>query len=258
VKGPFLVRHQVSCQAGLHRRYQLESRSARPVNPFCQHGLVRVNQIEQIASGPYVTYFLNSPLANEHGKGVKTDGVNQSNINASKLQEYPFPYCPSAEQAEIVSLLDARLDAADALEAEIDAALRRAAALRQSILRKAFSGQLVPQDPSDEPAGVLLKRAKAEKAERERTAKSERKFAPTLPTEARRPTLTDLIEVLTKQKGWISASKAAQELGISDGASSDDVEAFYRQLKEYVEGSAIEVERRGDEDWLRLAIAEVG
>lgn len=220
--------------------------------------LVRVNQIEQIASGPYVTYFLNSPLANEHGKGVKTDGVNQSNINASKLQEYPFPYCPSAEQAEIVSLLDARLDAADALEAEIDAALRRAAALRQSILRKAFSGQLVPQDPSDEPAGVLLKRAKAEKAERERTAKSERKFAPTLPTEARRPTLTDLIEVLTKQKGWISASKAAQELGISDGASSDDVEAFYRQLKEYVEGSAIEVERRGDEDWLRLAIAEVG
>ncbi len=39
VKRPFLVRHQVSCQAGLHRRYQLESRSARTVNPFCQHGL---------------------------------------------------------------------------------------------------------------------------------------------------------------------------------------------------------------------------
>ena len=41
VKGSFLVQHQVSCQAGLHRRYQLESRSARPVNPFCQHGLGR-------------------------------------------------------------------------------------------------------------------------------------------------------------------------------------------------------------------------
>jgi hypothetical protein len=39
VKRPFLVRHQVSCQAGLHRRYQLESRSEHPVNPFCQHGL---------------------------------------------------------------------------------------------------------------------------------------------------------------------------------------------------------------------------
>ena len=39
VKRPLVVRHKVSCQAGLHRRYQLESRSARNVNPFCQHGL---------------------------------------------------------------------------------------------------------------------------------------------------------------------------------------------------------------------------
>ncbi|MDQ7775225.1 MAG: DUF2285 domain-containing protein [Paracoccus aminovorans] len=39
MKRPFLVRHQVSCQAGLHCRYQLESRSGHPVNPFCQHHL---------------------------------------------------------------------------------------------------------------------------------------------------------------------------------------------------------------------------
>ena len=55
--------------------------------------LVRVNQIGEIASGPYVAYFLNSPRAREHGKSVKTDGVNQSNINGTKLQEYPFPIC---------------------------------------------------------------------------------------------------------------------------------------------------------------------
>lgn len=40
MKRPFLVRHQVSCQVDLHRRYQLESRSDHPVNPFCQHYLV--------------------------------------------------------------------------------------------------------------------------------------------------------------------------------------------------------------------------
>jgi type I restriction enzyme, S subunit len=113
--------------------------------------LVRVNQIEEIASGPYLTYFLNSPFASEHGKTVKTDGVNQSNINASKLQEYPFPYCSLAEQAEIVRILDARLDAADALEAEIDAALTRASALRQSILKKAFSGHSSPRTPPTNP-----------------------------------------------------------------------------------------------------------
>lgn len=43
VEGLFLARHQVSCQAGLHRRYQLESRSTCPVNPFCQHDLAATN-----------------------------------------------------------------------------------------------------------------------------------------------------------------------------------------------------------------------
>ena len=126
--------------------------------------LVRVNQIDQIALGPYVAHFLNSPRAREHGKSVKTDGVNQSNINGTKLQEYPFPICTTAEQTEIVRILEARLEAAEMLDMEIDANLARADALRQSILKKAFAGQLVPQDPDDEPASVLLERIRAARA----------------------------------------------------------------------------------------------
>ena len=126
--------------------------------------LVRVNQIDQVASGPYVAYFLNSPCAREHGKSVKTDGVNQSNINGTKLQEYPFPFCSPAEQAEIVRILDTRLEVAEMLRAEVDASLTRAEALRQSILKKAFAGELVPQEPTDEPASVLLARIRAERA----------------------------------------------------------------------------------------------
>ena len=120
--------------------------------------LVRVNQINQLASGPYVAHFLNSPLAREHGKLVKTDGVNQSNINGTKLQEYPFPFCSRNEQAEVVRILDDRLEAVKALDKEVDTNLARAYALRQSILKKAFAGELVPQNPDDEPAQALLAR----------------------------------------------------------------------------------------------------
>jgi len=125
--------------------------------------LVRVNHIERIALGKYLTYFLSSPIAREHGNTVKTDGVNQSNINATKLQEYPFPFCSVAEQAVIVRILDGKLSAADAMESEIETGLARAAALRQSILKRAFSGQLIAQDPADEPATKLLERIRFER-----------------------------------------------------------------------------------------------
>jgi type I restriction enzyme S subunit len=78
-----------------------------------------------------------------------------------KTIQITFPLDP-AEQAEIISLLDARLEVADALEAEIDRALARADALRQSVLKQAFSGHLVAQDPADEPAAALLGRIRAD------------------------------------------------------------------------------------------------
>jgi type I restriction enzyme S subunit len=68
------------------------------------------------------------------------------------------------EQIEVVSVLEARLSEIDQLEAEVAAQLLKAETLRQSILKKAFSGQLVPQDPNDEPASELLARIQAEKA----------------------------------------------------------------------------------------------
>ncbi|MCC5961461.1 MAG: restriction endonuclease subunit S [Rhodobacteraceae bacterium] len=82
----------------------------------------------------------------------------QKNINLTTLEELIVPYCGQAEQQEISSRLDAAFSSIDAIETEITTALAKLSALRQSILKKAFSGQLVPQDPSDEPASALLTR----------------------------------------------------------------------------------------------------
>ena len=124
--------------------------------------LIRVNHIRTVVESQYVNLFLNSYVARQHGNSIKTDGVNQSNINGAKLSNYPFPYCSIEEQREIVRIVYKIISLVDEMESDINDELQKADALRQSILKKAFTGQLVAQDPSDEPASVLLDRIRAE------------------------------------------------------------------------------------------------
>ena len=74
-----------------------------------------------------------------------------------------MPLPPLAEQRRIVAEVDRRLSVIQQAEAAVEANLARAERLRQSILKQAFSGKLVPQDPNDEPASVLLERIRAER-----------------------------------------------------------------------------------------------
>lgn len=82
----------------------------------------------------------------------------------SQLASFTFYLPPISEQAQIVAEVERRLSIADATEKTITHALTRAARLRQAILKRAFEGRLVPQDPNDEPASELLKRIQAERA----------------------------------------------------------------------------------------------
>lgn len=68
------------------------------------------------------------------------------------------------EQQEIVRLLDEQFEVIERNERELDAALKRSEALRQAILKKAFTGRLVPQVATDEPASTLLARLRTERA----------------------------------------------------------------------------------------------
>ena len=94
-----------------------------------------------------------------------SDGSNVPQLNHKDIDPLPFPLPPLLEQQTIVSEVESRLTIADEVEKTITAELKRAEQLHQSILKKAFSGKLVPQDPNDEPASVLLERIKAEKSQ---------------------------------------------------------------------------------------------
>ncbi len=91
-------------------------------------------------------------------------GVGRPRINTTQLKDVVVPVCGVAEQQVIIAEIESRLSEVDQLEQTIATSLQQAEALRQSILKKAFSGQLVPQDPRDEPASELLARIKAERA----------------------------------------------------------------------------------------------
>ncbi len=99
----------------------------------------------------------------------------QKNINLGTLKDLAIPFPPLAEQNVITEEIDRYLSVADAVEAVVDAELKRSDALRQSILKQAFSGKLVPQDPNDEPAEKLLERIKKEKTKREAEQKTNSK-----------------------------------------------------------------------------------
>jgi type I restriction enzyme, S subunit len=90
--------------------------------------------------------------------------TNIAHLGAGRFSSLDFPLPPLAEQTEIVRRVRHLFAMADAMEAEFAAAQRSVDLLDQSLLATAFRGELVPQDPSDEPASVLLERIRGARA----------------------------------------------------------------------------------------------
>lgn len=126
--------------------------------------LIRLRADVTQARPAYLSLFLASPPSRIRIELTcrSTTGVN--NINAEEIREFPILLPTLDEQDEIVRRVDDLFALADRLQQRVSAAQSLADRATPSILDKAFRGELVPQDPNDEPASVLLDRIRAERA----------------------------------------------------------------------------------------------
>ncbi|MDP2828858.1 MAG: restriction endonuclease subunit S [Sulfuricellaceae bacterium] len=97
--------------------------------------------------------------------------TNLASINMTMLRMFPVPLGPASEQRELLSQLELQIENLNRQEQAVELSLKQSAAQRKNLLKAAFSGQLVPQDPDDEPASVLLERIRAERAEHDAAKK---------------------------------------------------------------------------------------
>ena len=126
--------------------------------------LIRVVIDTSQAEPAFVELACSAGASREAIRSRRKTTAGQVGIAGGQLRTVPVPLPPLEEQRRIVARVEEQISAVNALRAAIERAQRRSALLRRAVLEWAFRGELVPQDPSDEPASVLLERIQVERA----------------------------------------------------------------------------------------------
>jgi type I restriction enzyme S subunit len=149
--------NRVNSMTHLGKVLQIE---VRHLPSIFESNMMRLRFVEK-RTVPYVRDYLRSHSGIARLRAEAKWAVNQASINQQDVQRTSVPLPPLVEQKHIVTEVAERLSQIDAAEMQIEHGLLRSSRLRQSILKRAFEGKLVPQEPTDEPASLLLERLKA-------------------------------------------------------------------------------------------------
>jgi len=138
--------------------------------------MMKIQVIEEIVNYQFIYYALsNIDTRNYFRNNATGTAGNMPKINQKVVMNTPIELPSIEEQQEIVRRVEALFKKCDSIEKRYQKAKNYTDKLTQSILAKAFRGELVPQDPNDEPAEILLERIRVEKAQQEKQAKAKKK-----------------------------------------------------------------------------------
>jgi|PlaIllAssembly_1097288.scaffolds.fasta_scaffold14982_3 type I restriction enzyme S subunit len=143
---------------------------------YCDH-FIRIKVDCNRIQPRFLTYAMDTNSSRVLIENSLVTSAGQNTINQKALSSIPVSLPPLEEQHEIVRRVEALFKIADHIEKRYQKAKTHVDKLTQSILAKAFRGELVPQDPNDEPASELLKRIQAERKNQEAEARPGRKSA---------------------------------------------------------------------------------
>jgi type I restriction enzyme, S subunit len=203
--------------------------------------------------GNYLALWLRSPYAQDIIKSLIKSGA-QGKLALTRINEIPVPLPPLEEQAEITQRIEKLFAYAERLEARYLSAKERIKQLTPSLLAKAFRGDLVKQDPNDEPASVLLERIRAAKDNSSKEVKKTREGS--VMNSMRAPKVTErksVVQALQDAGQELSSEQLFTAAGYPSDAESELVEEFFVEVRDAILSKQIRRKRRNNLDWFSLS-----
>ncbi len=176
-------------------------------------------------------YYINSVFGKIWINDVAVQQTGQANVNGTKLSQLCIPLMSQAEQNYIVERFNELKDASESSFKQIEDNIKLLTMQKQNILKDAFSGKLVPQNPNDEPAQVLLERIQQQREVEALVKKSSTKKRSTSKAKKEVGMSQSILEILQQQSDWISGQELATAFGINGNSKIEEIEQFYEQLR---------------------------
>ena len=176
-------------------------------------------------------YYINSIFGKVWINDVAVQQTGQANVNGTKLSQLCIPLMNQAEQNYIVKTFNELKHISESSFKQIEDNIKLLTMQKQSILKDAFSGKLVPQDPNDESAQVLLERIQQQREAEALVKKSSPKKRSTPKSKKDVGMSKSILDILNNQSDWISGQDLATAFGLNGKSEIEEIEQFYEQLR---------------------------